>query len=336
MNLSIEARAPTYQVATSTANKESETENVPDLPEQLDSSMNISIEMKVPNAFPMAMLNGTINIDINDNDKDIYGLSPLKPDFLDLVSDDESEYAPSHASSVSFEGDQPPAKRRRENGPRASTPVESDDPDASFITPLGHDRSRIRQKNPSQWKDNIRKRRKNTGQSYTRRDGRKVRQLVMGAGCGVGCRQKCHDKFSNSEREGIFHEYWKMGEYERHQEYLARYVQRNPVKRRRGKNRQNSRRAMSFKFSLPCGTASVPVCKTFFLSTLGVSEKTVYGAMERVTAEGITPSDGRGKHGQQRKVSNDAVSDVMAHIASFKAIPSHYCRQNSQRVYLTK
>ena len=46
-------------------------------------------------------------------------------------------------------------------------------------------------------------------------------------------------------------------------------------------------------------------------------------------------SDQRGKHGQQRKVAEEALSKIKKHIESFPSCKSHYNRKDTDKKYLS-
>ena len=68
-------------------------------------------------------------------------------------------------------------------------------------------RSRKRQRNEKQWKKNITKLRKNSGQSYVTSSGIIKRAKLIQSGCGLNCKNKCQSKINSEQREKIFHEY---------------------------------------------------------------------------------------------------------------------------------
>ena len=74
------------------------------------------------------------------------------------------------------------------------------------------------------------------------------------------------------------------------------------------------------------GEESFRVCKSFYLSTLAVSQKIIYGVHEKKEeVSGIAKPDGRGKHNNYYKVTQKEKEKVIAHTISFPVIDSHYC-----------
>ena len=72
--------------------------------------------------------------------------------------------------------------------------------------------------------------------------------------------------------------------------------------------------------------------KSFYLSTLAVSEKMIYGVHEKKEeVSGIVQPDGPGKHKNHYKVTQEEKEKVIAHTKSFPAIESHYCQAKTNK-----
>ncbi|ELU02205.1 hypothetical protein CAPTEDRAFT_212417 [Capitella teleta] len=76
------------------------------------------------------------------------------------------------------------------------------------------------------------------------------------------------------------------------------------------------------------------VCQISFNGTLGIKSKFVARSLLKLSKEGIVSSDARGVHAKP-KVDEALVQGVCSHIKSFVPIPSHYCRPESNRTYLS-
>lgn len=79
------------------------------------------------------------------------------------------------------------------------------------------------------------------------------------------------------------------------------------------------------------------VCKTFFLNTLGISERTLRTVIENRTkndALGQAPQDNRGKHDKHPSLPGEILESVRNHINSVARIESHYLRANTSREYI--
>ena len=76
------------------------------------------------------------------------------------------------------------------------------------------------------------------------------------------------------------------------------------------------------------GEDSFHVCKSFYLSTLAVSQKMIYVAHEKKEeVSGIVKADGQGKHNNHYKVMQEEKENVIAHISSFPVVNLHYCQE---------
>ena len=83
------------------------------------------------------------------------------------------------------------------------------------------------------------------------------------------------------------------------------------------------------------GEKSFRVCKSFYLSTLAVSQKMVYNVHQKKDqATGIVKPDGRGRNESHHRVSEEQEKGVLEHINSFPVVESHYCRAKTNKKYL--
>ena len=155
---------------------------------------------------------------------------------------------------------------------------------------------------------------------------------TMGPGCSEKCRYKCKEHIPEEERINIFESYWKIGDLSRQRQYIVDHIERKITAK--PLMIANSRRQLTYSYTLQSDDETYTVCKTFFLHTLGVKEDVVYGAFNKKGRHGVVEPDMRGKHRKQRSVSVEAKNLIRKHIASFKTIPSHYCRKKSDRRYL--
>jgi len=95
----------------------------------------------------------------------------------------------------------------------------------------------------------------------------------------------------------------------------------------------NRIRTTSLKFSLPFHSdTTFSVCKQFFLQTLDIRPRLVEYTLSNVV-NGFAKSDGRcNVHAYKTPAS--VVENVQTFIRSLPAVPSHYCRSSTSRLYL--
>ena len=71
-------------------------------------------------------------------------------------------------------------------------------------------RGRKRTRNEEMWTRNIRKQKRNTGEQYVGRTGKLVAKKKQGPPCK--CLNKCFDRISDNDRNGIFERFWSLGD----------------------------------------------------------------------------------------------------------------------------
>ena len=188
---------------------------------------------------------------------------------------------------------------------------------------------------PELWEKNVRKRLRVSGMPYTDVKGQMhcERTLKPNPCIGKRCQNKCADEWSEEARLQLFKSYWSLG-HQRQRDFIANHVRTVEVKRRRVIGKQCRTRTKTLKYTLPDDSGkAVSVCKQFFLQTLDIRhclvQYTVYNA-----EDGFAKADRRGKHRAQNKTPQAIAESVRTFIKSLPAVPSHYCRAGSSRLYL--
>lgn len=183
------------------------------------------------------------------------------------------------------------------------------------------------------------KKRKNSGQSYCshkKPHNEKPARTIKGS---CNCKRlQCQKNIPEDERNNIFDEYWKLGNITAQRQYVTNLVTSSEVIRKRT-NKEISRRSSSLTYFLRCGEdknfEKYQVCKKFFINTLGISERIVFTALQKLDQNtGIVEEDKRGQKKKENE-SNLALDEkIKEHILSFPRMPSHYCRESSSLLYL--
>lgn len=177
---------------------------------------------------------------------------------------------------------------------------------------------------------------RNTGQCYTTKKGitkpaRQVRELGI-------CRKKCKELISFEEQQALFSQYLKLGTYELRQAFTAGLMDVVETKTvTKIKSDTNPRKRMhTYKYFLPLHGNRIAVCQNCFRKTLGESEqflKTV--ARRKIEHVGsFCVVDGRGKHANSKKLSQERVQKVIDFIREFPTYESHYTRRDTSKRYL--
>ena len=98
---------------------------------------------------------------------------------------------------------------------------------------------------------------------------------------------------------------------------------------------KESRKKYSYKFFFYMGTQKIRVCKEFYLHTLDISQRRIEYAYKHKVQEQENFTDKRGAHVNKKTSDSDpAIEYIKKHTDSFPRIPSHYCRQSSNKEYL--
>ncbi|XP_039761856.1 uncharacterized protein LOC120635014 [Pararge aegeria] len=243
-------------------------------------------------------------------------------------TDDDEQYVPnpstnSHSSSSSSSSSS--------NSSESSSSSESDHETLTTGNinqesgPSTMKRSRKRTRNQSKWKKNVAKMLKNSGQQYTSlKTGMVKAAKIMGPTCSDKCRLSCSSKFSTEKRTKLFDAYWQLGQLQRQRDYLASCVRLLELSYRRIKeSRKNNPRKPNTTFYLYNDEREVRVCKTFFMNTLGATERilrTVIECKYKDEGHNIMKEDGRGRHGKQIRLDEEIKQSVYAPIADLMSL----------------
>lgn len=103
-----------------------------------------------------------------------------------------------------------------------------------------------------------------------------------------------------------------------------------PVKRKRTLA-QNSRRSLTYQYFFMKEGVQVQVCLQFLLKTLNITQKLVRNSVQGKIKEN---RDRRGKHEPKNKTTPEQINEFKNFIDSLPAVPSHYCRSSSSKLYL--
>ncbi|XP_077457656.1 uncharacterized protein LOC144074884 isoform X2 [Stigmatopora argus] len=184
-----------------------------------------------------------------------------------------------------------------------------------------------------EWLRSKMKEARNKGKAYVNTRGIAVPKKNLVALPHHLCRLKCIEQVSEEERRSIFHNFWDLGDFDLQNTFICTSVKLVNIQRRRRQRQQQDvgepkNRAYSRKYSLTTARSGyVEVCKTFFLATLCVSNGRVDRALQKQIerGEGLPSPDGRGKHYNRKRVSNESLQAIKDHINLF---PSYSTQQN--------
>lgn len=159
---------------------------------------------------------------------------------------------------------------------------------------------------------------------------------TVGVRCSGNCKKldkKCH-LFSDADRNKIFDAYYGLSSLQLQREFICRHVETNPKNETRVGD--DSRRDATNKYFLTIRRQRVKVCKKFFLKTLAISEKVARTAIVKLSDVGTVELDKRGGRVESLQDRDKFIRQLVdSHIERYPRMESHYCRQNSDREYLS-
>ncbi|KAK4301995.1 hypothetical protein Pmani_025895 [Petrolisthes manimaculis] len=89
------------------------------------------------------------------------------------------------------------------------------------------------------------------------------------------------------------------------------------------------------RITIPCQKVSkLLVCKTMFLNTLSISEKTVRTALKKMPSGTVKTEKRGGRQDHLQEEHKQRRAKIKAHIDRFPRIESHYCILKFTRDYL--
>jgi hypothetical protein len=191
---------------------------------------------------------------------------------------------------------------------------------------------RKRARNEGDWKKNVRKRKHQAGESYLSVRGKIVgeKKVCNLKNCLNNCKFQCSNFISNDLRAQIHKKFYELSQNEKYH-FISNTTERRLKKQ---KLSISDRKNFSFLYFLQNENVLLRVCKPFYLGTLNISQKVIYGVHQRKdVVTGVPSSDKRGRHGKHNKVTEERKNFVRNHIKSFPVVESHYCRSDTKRKY---
>lgn len=183
----------------------------------------------------------------------------------------------------------------------------------------------------AEWQRNKRKRSHQAGEEYVSSRGKKVaaKSIKPKKDCVNNCKFKCTEKVDKNSREKIFMDFYKLDHSGK-----RNFINQTTTCVTVASGKESSRKKKSYSYYFMVGEESFRVCKSYYLSTLAVSQKMVYNVHEKKCAvSGVVDTDSRGRKSHSN-VTKEQREIVIAHINSFPVIDSHYCRAKTNKKYV--
>ncbi|XP_060803416.1 uncharacterized protein LOC106141967 [Amyelois transitella] len=172
---------------------------------------------------------------------------------------------------------------------------------------------------------------KNTGKSYENRSGKvKESKSMKENPCMPGkCTRRCYD-VTDERRKNIFDHYWSL-DSQHQRDWIVLHSKLTDIKRKKTKN-DISKRNKTVEYFINEGEGLRQVCQKFLINTLDVSQKLLQYTNNHAV-EGMALADQRTFNGIL-KYSEEAKKFAREFIDKLPAVSSHYCRRDSQKLYL--
>ena len=152
--------------------------------------------------------------------------------------------------------------------------------------------------------------------------------------CSDKCKRKCSSKFSQQDREDVFHSYRSLNTAEQNV-FLFNNIQ--PVRPKFQRINAFQHRVSSFYYSITVNALRLQVCKKAFAELFQITFSKIDHIIGQIKTGASAPKASlRGKHkNRPNRIQEKQVEDIFKHITMFPVEQSHYYRAKStQRQYL--
>lgn len=171
---------------------------------------------------------------------------------------------------------------------------------------------------------------------------KKIRIQAHECGEPCGCKRlKCFEAVSSDERKHLLDYFNSLQTHDAQNLYLCGLITAMCVKQRRPVNieapgtRHDASYAYRVRVKKEEEFKDVPVCANAFMSMHGIGRGKLNYLKKSLITTGEAPKDKRGKSsGNHRRLHEDTLKAIKAHIGSFKTRSSHYAFKYSRRQYL--
>ena len=160
--------------------------------------------------------------------------------------------------------------------------VTTESPIVTTESPIVTDqRPQKRKRCVTNWKKNVIRRLRNTGSEYVKHGGtlQKAKKLNEHYLINHSCKNKCAENLTLEQTKTLFENFWKLGDFDAQNLFLAGCVKQSTVERRRPRVRKNKitkiekKHAKDFArvYSVFADNKPVTVCKPYFLAIFDIS-----------------------------------------------------------------
>ena len=150
---------------------------------------------------------------------------------------------------------------------------------------------------------------------------------------------KCAENWTLEQTKTLFENFWKLGDFDAQNLFLAGNVKQSTVERRRPRVRKNKitknekKHAKDFArvYSVFADNKPVTVCKPYFSAIFDISSGRLNRALVNQRENGgVSGKDGRGKYDHKtQRIHEEHITHIKDHIRMFPTYESHYTRSHS-------
>ncbi|KAL4706976.1 hypothetical protein ACJJTC_019514 [Scirpophaga incertulas] len=178
--------------------------------------------------------------------------------------------------------------------------------------------------------------RRQNGKSYFNGKGNHIeaKKMKLNPCIGKKCRNGCGEILED-RRQALFQFFWNLQNQQRRKDWIAQITVQKPVKKCTINTANTSRRGVTYEYYINDGEERRKVCQQFLIATLDISQRFILYTAE-TTIDGFAKLDDRGKHGSHNKTPDDVIQHAKLFMSSLPLLPSHYCRRESNRLYLSE
>lgn len=145
------------------------------------------------------------------------------------------------------------------------------------------------------------------------------------------CGNSCTYKFSEEDRYTIFENYWGLGNDKRRKDFLLSCVVPKSIGRKRA---TSDTRKISYNYFLNFNGHNIKICQQYLLKTLDISQMTLRYAVENANKVLNTSQPDKRTPLPHNKSDEEKIMLLKTYIEKLPAVPSHYCRNKSTKLYI--
>lgn len=164
----------------------------------------------------------------------------------------------------------------------------------------------------------------------TQRKERKLGPACTSKFCKKSGKRKCSD-IPDDKRSNIYQQFWNNLSWDERKIYVTSLITVVPPKEKKSIH-ESSRRGLTFQYHLKVDNERLPVCKQMFISTLCIKERSIQQWVLN-SNNGITQKKKHDRNLARNKKPTQK-SFLENFLNSLNKMPSHYCRRETNKLYL--